>query len=209
MVPSYYRRCWTSLAGSAFAIGIMAMQPASVGATTDTVVFAGGCYWGVESVFRHVNGVSKVVSGFAVPATGSLAWGPPSRLGTYAEAVTIEYDPARISYQQLLDIFFRVAHDPTEVGRQGPDVGPQYRSIVFVKDAAQAAAVKAYLGRLASARVYHKPITTELLTLGKFQPADNSQQDYARTHAGSAYVVAYDAPKLEQLKREFASAYRN
>lgn len=197
------------LAGSTLALAMMAFAPAAHTAKNQTVVFAGGCYWGVESVFRHVTGVRSVVSGFAVPVTDSLSWGPPSRLSTYAEAVSIEYDPARISYHQLLDIFFRVAHDPTQVGRQGPDVGPQYRSIVFADGPAQAADVKAYVDSLGSAHAYSKPIVTEVLRLRKFRAADDSQQDYAALHAQSPYIVTYDVPKLQQLKRDFVALYKD
>jgi len=178
--------------------GVRAVAPPAA-----VAVLAGGCYWGVESVFRHVRGVRSATSGFAVPrehrGTDTL---PP------AEAVRIVYDPARISYRRLLAVFFTVAHDPTEVDRQGPDVGPEYRSIVFVAGAEERRIARAVVDSLGAARVFSRPIVTEIATLGSFQTADPAQQDYAARHPTDPYIVANDAPKLRALRRRFPALYR-
>jgi peptide-methionine (S)-S-oxide reductase len=209
MMSSLLRLLQRPFAASTFALALIALRPPVSAGKSETAVFAGGCFWGVESVFRHLNGVKSAVSGFAIPATDSLLWGSASRLDTYAEAVRVEYDPAKITYQQLLEVFFRVAHDPTQLDRQGPDAGPQYRSIVFADDDAQAANVKAYIDSLRSSHAYRRPIVTEVLRLKKFREAEDAHQNYVALHPQSNYVVAFDAPKLRQLQREFASLYRN
>jgi peptide-methionine (S)-S-oxide reductase len=196
---------------TAAAVGVFALAGFRSGGATgavETVYFAGGCYWGVEAVFEHVKGVKSVVSGFATPDTDSVAAGTTKpRYQSYAEAVRIKYDPAQISYEQLLELFFRVAHDPTQVDRQGPDVGPQYRSIVFVSDAAQGEQVQQYIGGLRSAKAYPQPIVTEVLRLEKFRVAPDGQQDYVKANPKSPYVVAHDLPKLEHLQREYAALF--
>lgn len=161
-------------------------------------VLAGGCYWGVESVFRHVRGVTSAVSGFATPVSG----------GDHAESVRITYDPALLSYHQILEIFFSVVHDPTQRNRQGPDVGPEYRSIVFVNGQAERRMVRAYIDSLAQARTYPRPIVTEVDSPAAFTPVDDTQQDYAAKHPDEPYIVTYDAPKLRALRRAFPALYR-
>jgi peptide-methionine (S)-S-oxide reductase len=162
------------------------------------LVLAGGCYWGVESVYRHVRGVTSVVSGFATPAGSTQA----------AEAVRITYDPSQVSYKHLLDVFFSVVHDPTQLNRQGPDVGVEYRSIVFVDGSAERAAAKRYIDSLTRARVFAKPIMTEVDALRGFQAVDESQQNYAEKHPGQAYIIINDAPKLKALARKFPALFR-
>jgi len=175
---------------------------------TATVVFAGGCYWGVESVFRHVRGVKHAVSGFAVPEATDPSAAPSMASTNYVEAVRVQYDPTQVTYQQLLQIFFLVAHDPTQVGHQGPDVGPEYRSVLFVADSTERRAVQAYLDQLAADKTYPAPIVTQLATLKRFREADPDQQNYAATHESDSYIVANDAPKLVELKRRYPQLYK-
>jgi peptide-methionine (S)-S-oxide reductase len=179
---------------------------ASRTASEATAVFAAGCYWGAESVFEHVRGVRDVVSGFAVPAALAGSAAQANGHAGYAEAVRVVYDPSRVSYAQLLDVFFLVAHDPTEVDRQGPDIGPQYRSVVFVDGEDQRRAARAYLDELTTRKVFPRPITTEIATARSFRPAED--QDYVAHHPDSPYVVAYDRPKLTELRRRFPALYR-
>ena len=205
------RRNSAALAGALVLLGLTGAGSAGrsvpagpVRGTPAVVVLAGGCYWGVESVFRHVLGVESAVSGFAVPAgAAGAAKGPP------AEAVRITYDPTRLSYRQILELFFRVAHDPTQLDRQGPDEGPEYRSIVFVTDERERGVVRAYLDSLAAARVFPRPIVTEIAALKSFREVPASEQNYAARHPTDPYIVANDAPKLEALKARFPRLYRN
>lgn len=168
----------------------------------ETAVFAGGCYWGVESVFEHIRGVRDVIAGFAAPAVSS----PGASRPTDVEAVRLVFDPSRISYQQLLQVFFLVAHDPTEVGRQGPDIGPEYRSVVFVAGDAQHRLAQGYLAELTTRRTFARPIATEIALARSFRPAPD--QDYVARNPTSPYVVAYDLPKLAELRRRFPELYR-
>ncbi len=188
--------------------GLLALAPAATGIRSETVVFAGGCYWGVEAVFDHVRGVHSVVSGFAVPRADSAGPGPHLRLTSYAEAVRIEYDPEKISYQQLLEIFFLVAHDPTQVDRQGPDIGPQYRSLVFVDTEAQKRAVESYLVQLRAQRVFPAPIVTEIASLQRFREAPENQQDFVARNPGAPYVRNHDLPMLSNLRQRYPTLYR-
>jgi len=167
-------------------------------------VFSGGCYWGVESVFRHVRGVVTATSGYAlpVPAQGS-AYAPR------AEAVRVAYDPRQVTYRQLLEVFFSVVHDPTQLNRQGPDIGSDYRSIVFVDGERRRAIVRAYIDSLTAARVFPRPIVTEIAALRGFQVVDDSQQDYAAKHPSDAYIVINDVPKVEALRDRFPQLYRD
>ena len=168
-------------------------------------VFAAGCYWGSESVFEHVRGVRDVEAGFATPVADSSL--PPGHRG-YAEAARVHYDPSRITYRQLLAIFFRVAHDPTQVDRQGPDVGPQYRSVIFVSNDDQARAARAFLDSLRAARVFRASIATEIARLRGFRLSEGDQ-DFVRRNPTSAYVVQNDVPKLARLRQEYPALYRD
>lgn len=173
-----------------------------------TAVFAGGCYWGVESVFEHVRGVKSAVSGFAFADTTVRSPDGSRPRAAYAEAVRVVYDPAQVSYAQLLQVFFLVIHDPTQRDRQGPDVGPQYRSVVFPNSEAQRAAVRSYLAELRATGSYAAPIVTETASLREFRPVEESQQDYAARHPTESYILVNDAPKLEALRRRFPALYR-
>jgi peptide-methionine (S)-S-oxide reductase len=172
-------------------------------------VFAGGCFWGVEAVFEHLNGVSTAISGFAGGKVPSPSYEEVSTGTTgHAESVLVVYDPSRVSYDQLLQVFFTVAHDPTQLGRQGPDVGSQYRSAIFYRNAAQRAAAERYIAKLAAAKVYARPIVTQIAALDRFNPAEAYHQDYLAHHPYQPYILINDAPKLEELRRQFPKLYR-
>jgi peptide-methionine (S)-S-oxide reductase len=173
-------------------------------------VFAGGCFWGVEAVFEHVRGVTDATSGYAggsrltarYPIVGS------GRTG-HAESVRVTYDPSKVSYGQLLKVFFSVAHDPTQVDRQSPDVGPQYRSELFTTGKAQRDVATAYIAQLDAAKVFDKRIATKVEPLDGFYPAEAYHQDYLRLHPDEPYIVYNDAPKLVHLQRMFPALYRS
>lgn len=176
---------------------------------TQKAVFAGGCFWGVDAVFKHVHGVVRVVSGYA----GGSAADPTYELvstGTsgYAESVEITFDPARVSYEQLLEVFFAVAHDPTERNRQGPDVGTQYRSAIFYADSAQRSSALGFIAQLNARHVYSAPIVTEVVPLATFYPAEAYHQNYLALHPTQPYIVYNDLPKLERLKEKFPQLYQ-
>ncbi len=166
-------------------------------------VLAGGCYWGMEYVFDHVRGVKHVTSGFAIPVTER-----DGRFEGAAEAVRIEYDTSVVSYRQLLDIYFSVAHDPTQLNRQGPDVGPNYRSMVFPGGDAELGVVRAYIDSLGAAHVFQRPIVTKVAALQSFEAAEPSEQRYAERHPRSPYILINDVPKVRALKERFPSLYR-
>lgn len=176
-------------------------------ATERTAVFAGGCFWGVEAVFEHLRGVQSVTSGYAIPVAPTGDSASPVHRG-FAEAVRVVYDPGRISYGRLLRVFFLVAHDPTQVDRQGPDVGPRYRSMVFVGDEDERRIVLSYLDSLRSGRAYAAPIVTEVAALLSFRIAEDFHQDFVMRHPRSAYVVAHDIPKLVELRRRYPDVYQ-
>lgn len=172
-------------------------------------VFAGGCFWGVEAVFEHVRGVIDATSGYA--GGGALTARYPlvstGRTG-HAESVRVTYDPSQVTYGQLLKVFFSVAHDPTQVDRQLPDIGPQYRSVVFATGKAQRDVATAYIAQLDAAKVFARPIATKVQPLDAFHPAEAYHQDYLRRHPDEPYIVYNDAPKLVHLKRLFPILYR-
>ena len=179
-------------------------------ATSETAVLAGGCFWGVQAVFQHVNGVSRAVSGYAGGTAESATYEMVSSGHTkHAEAVEITFDPRVVSFGAILQIFFSVAHDPTELDRQGPDVGPQYRSAVFTQDARQRRITEAYIAQLDKARVYRKRIVTQVNGANPFYPAEAYHQDYATRHPNEPYIVFHDRPKIEALKRLFPASARS
>ena len=190
---------------------LLSTQPSSApkAAPLDTAVLAGGCFWGVEGIFEHVKGVVKVVSGYA---GGTLANPTSAQVyngGTgHAESVMIIYDPARVTFDQLLLVFFNVAHDPTQLNRQGPDVGSDYRSIAFYRDSTQRQAVEDAIASLKRRHVYSDPIVTEVLAFRAFYPAEPEHQGFMQRHLNDAYVVTNDLPKLEVLKTRYATLYR-
>jgi peptide-methionine (S)-S-oxide reductase len=173
-----------------------------------TAVFAGGCFWGVEAVFRHVKGVSKAVSGYAGGAARTADYERVSTGSTgHAESVEVTYDPAQVSYGELLRIFFSVAHDPTQLNRQGPDYGTQYRSAIFFTTDEQKRVAQAYIEQLGQAKAYGSPIVTQVVALPAFYPAEAYHQNYLALHPAQPYIVMHDLPKLAQLKQQFPDRY--
>jgi methionine-S-sulfoxide reductase len=177
-----------------------------VTASTQTAVLAGGCFWGVQGVYQHLKGVKNVLSGYSGGDRRSANYRAVSTGNSgHAEAVQIVYDPKQVSYGQLLQVFFSVIHDPTQLDRQGPDVGPQYRSAIFYADENQKKVAEAYIQQLASASVYPKRIVTRVDRLQAFYPAEDYHQDYMLDHPGEPYIRYHDIPKLRNFQREFAS----
>jgi peptide-methionine (S)-S-oxide reductase len=183
--------------------------PANAAKAPQTAVFAGGCFWGVEAVFRHVKGVSSAVSGYAggTASTADYATVSSGRTG-HAESVQVTYDSARISYGQLLQVFLSVAHDPTQLNRQGPDHGPQYRSAIFTVNEDQARVAKAYVAQLDQAKVFAQKIVTEMAPLSAFYTAESYHQNYVAQNPAQPYIVINDLPKVAHLKEEFPTLYR-
>ena len=190
------------------AAAAMAAVPANAAPRSETAVLAGGCFWGMEAVFEHVKGVTDVVSGYAGGSPKDASYQKVSAEGTgHAEAVRSTYDPAQISYAQLLQIYFSVAHDPTQVNRQGPDVGSSYRSAIFPQSPKQAAFAKAFIARLNATQVYKAPIATRI-ERGGFYAAEAYHQDFARKHPYFPYIVVNDRPKVVALKKKFPTFYK-
>jgi peptide-methionine (S)-S-oxide reductase len=199
--------------------GVQAQHAAPIPAPTEdhpkaagaprSVVLAGGCFWGIQGLFEHVHGVRRVVAGYSggTAEHANYAW-VSSGLTDHAEAVQITYDPATISLGEILQIFFTVAHDPTQLDQQWPDVGPQYRSAIFYADTAQQAFATAYLAQLTAAAAFRKPIATRLQPLGVFHPAEPHHQDYLLKYPRAPYVMLYDLPKLRDLQRLWPTRYR-
>lgn len=177
--------------------------------TTATAVFAGGCFWGVQGVFQHVRGVSSAVSGYA---GGSADMASYRKVGSgstgHAEVVQVVFDPKKISYGQLLQIYFSVAHNPTELNRQGPDHGTQYRSTIFPVDAEQARVAGSYIDQLNHASTFGKPLATTVEPLEAFYPAEAYHQDFLTLNPDHRYIVINDLPKIDNLKRLFPDRYR-
>jgi peptide-methionine (S)-S-oxide reductase len=187
---------------------LLLATPAAAAPRTETAVLAGGCFWGMEWVFEHVKGVTSVVSGYAGGNARDATYDKVSSEGTgHAEAVRITYDPAQISYPQLLQIYFTVAHDPTQVNRQGPDVGSSYRSAIFPQSAQQAQVAKAFMAKLTAAHVYKRPIATRIES-GGFYPAEAYHQGFARKHPFYPYIVFNDRPKVAALKAKYPSLFK-
>ena len=181
--------------------------PASEG--VQTVVLSGGCFWGVQGVFQHTAGVVSAVSGYSGGSKANAHYELVSTGTTgHAESVQVKYDPKQISYGKILQIFFSVAHDPTQLNRQGPDSGTQYRSAIFTTSDAQKKAAEAYIAQLDAAKVYGKPIVTKVGTLDAFYPAEGYHQDYLTLHPTQPYIAYNDLPKVENLKKLFAANYQ-
>lgn len=174
-----------------------------------TAVVAGGCFWGIEAVFEHVKGVIDVKSGYCGGAASTAHYEMVGSDKTgHAESVWIKYDPSQISYGQLLKVFFSVAHDPTELNRQGPDTGTQYRSAIFYANEEQKRIARAYIDQLNQAKVFDRPVVTEVAS-SPFYPAEDYHQDYAAHHPDQPYIVRYDLPKVANLRKQFPNLYRS
>ena len=178
-------------------------------AHSETAVFAGGCFWGVQGVFQHVKGVKKAVSGYAGGAADTAQYERVSGGNTgHAESVEVTFDPTQVSYGTLLQIYFSVAHNPTELNRQGPDHGTQYRSAIFPENSEQQRVAQAYIAQLDAAKSFNKPIVTKLETYNGFYPAEEEHQDFLTEHPTYPYIVINDLPKVAQLKKLFPEQYQ-
>ena len=174
----------------------------------ETVVLAGGCFWGIQAVFEHVKGVSKATAGYSGGSVKSPRYEEVSSGETgHAESVEVVYDPSKVTFGQLLKIFFSVAHDPTELNRQGPDEGTQYRSAIFYETMDQQRIARAYVDQLTQAKVFSNPIVTEIVAFTAFFPAEDYHQDYAARHPDNPYIMINDLPKVAKLKKQFPNLY--
>jgi peptide-methionine (S)-S-oxide reductase len=196
------------LHGGALPVPAPALDPPPGAPGPQTAVLAGGCFWGVDAVFKHVKGVAKVVSGYAggTAATAEYETVSTGRTG-HAESVQITFDPAKISYGQLLRVFFSVAHDPTELNRQGPDEGTQYRSAIFYANDDQKRVAEAYIAQLNQAKAFRKAIVTQVVPMNGFYAAEAYHQDFLRRNPYHPYIVANDLPKLGELKKQLPELY--
>lgn len=186
-----------------------ALLPLAAAAQTQTAVFSGGCFWGVDAVFKHVKGVTKVVSGYSGGEAATAHYEIVSEGTTgHAESVEVTFDPARVTYATLLNVFFSVAHDPTELNFQGPDQGTQYRSAIWYANADQQREAQAAIAELTQKKVYKRPIVTQVVPLKKFYPAEDYHQNYLAQHLTQPYIVYNDIPKVEHLKAKYPELYR-
>jgi len=173
-----------------------------------TAVVAGGCFWGIQAVYQHVKGVIKATSGYSGGAANTAEYELVSNGDTgHAESVKITYDPSQITYGELLRVFFSVAHDPTQLNRQGPDTGAQYRSSIFYSSDEQKRIAEAYIAQLEKTKVFPRPIVTQVVPLKAFYPAEAYHQDYAAHHPDNPYIVYNDAPKVANLRQQFPDLY--
>ena len=193
--------------------GVLLPPPAideTTQARSETAVFAGGCFWGVQGVFQHVKGVKNAVSGYAGGAANTAQYDRVSGGDTgHAESVEVTFDPSQVSYGTLLQIYFSVAHNPTELNRQGPDTGTQYRSAIFTKSGEQQRVAQAYIAQLDAARAFDKPIVTKLESFNGFYPAEEEHQDFLTEHPTYPYIVINDLPKVAQLKQLYPERYQD
>jgi peptide-methionine (S)-S-oxide reductase len=174
----------------------------------ETAVVAGGCFWGIQAVFQHVKGVVSATSGYSGGKLKNPDYETVSSGATgHAESVQIVYDPAQVTYGELLRVFFSVAHDPTELNRQGPDEGTQYRSVIFYGNEEQKKIAEAYIAQLEAAKVYRHKIVTQVVALQAFYPAEKYHQNYAEIHPNDTYIMFNDAPKVANLRKEFPEIY--
>jgi peptide-methionine (S)-S-oxide reductase len=216
---SLYAAAFGALAITAFAVvpsraaedAVIIPAPAvdaQASESVQTAVIAGGCFWGVQGVFQHTAGIVNAVSGYAGGSKATANYTVVSTGATgHAEAVEIKYDPKKISYGKILQIFFSVAHDPTQLNRQGPDSGTQYRSAIFTTSDEQKKVADAYIAQLNAAKVYRKPIVTKVGPLEGFYAAEDYHQDYLTLHPNQPYIAYNDIPKVEALKKMFAQDY--
>jgi peptide-methionine (S)-S-oxide reductase len=203
------------LAGALLSLSLSAANAAGPASPTgvkpeETIIFSGGCFWGVQSVFEHTKGVSSAVSGYAGGWTDRPSYEQVSSGTTgHAESVRVTFDPSQVSLNELLRIFFTVAHDPTQLNRQGPDVGTQYRSQIIYMNEEQHRVVKAFIDSLAQAHVFARPIVTQVVAYKSFFPAEEYHQHYAERHPTEPYIAMFDLPKVANLKKEYPQLYRD
>ena len=187
-----------------------AVDNPKVSASPQTAVIAAGCFWGVQGVYQHVRGVQRALSGYSGGTKASADYEAVSRGNTgHAESVEVRFDPKEISYGEILQIYFSVVHDPTQLNRQGPDTGPQYRSTIFYVDESQQRIAQAYIAQLAKAKVFRRAIVTRVDPLNGFYPAETYHQDFLLNNPTYPYIVIHDLPKIEQLKQVFPARYRD
>jgi len=187
---------------------IVSTTPAKTAKGEQTAFFAGGCFWGVEAVFEHIKGVRVVTSGYSGGTKQTADYETVSGGETgHAEAVKVIYDPAQVSYEQLLKVFFSVAHDPTELNRQGPDTGTQYRSAIFYSNDEQKRLAENYVAELTKTKTFAKPIVTQIVALDEFYKAEDYHQDYLVRHPNEPYIIMHDQPKVENLRKLFPDLY--
>ena len=185
-------------------------ESASAKSGQETAVFAGGCFWGVQAVFQHVKGVISATSGYSGGASIAAEYEVVSTGTTgHAESVKVVFDPSKVTYGQLLKVFFSVAHDPTELNRQGPDTGTQYRSVIFYSGGEQQRIAQAYIGQLDQAKVFRHAIVTQVVPLKAFYPAEAYHQNYATLHPDNPYIRYNDLPKVANLQQQFPNLYRS
>ena len=191
------------------ATGVAAAVIPAAASETRTAVFAGGCFWGIEGVYEHIKGVIDVVSGYAGGSVRNPTYEEVSSGRTgHAESVRITYDPAQVSYETLLEVFFRVAHDPTQLNRQGPDVGTQYRSAIFYANDEQARSAREYVEKLRKEKAFRRPIVTQVVALKEFYVAEDYHQDYMEHHPNQPYIVYNDRPKVENLRKQYPALFK-
>jgi len=203
---------WQAGAGLAAEEAVRIPPPAQdlppAGQSAQKAILAGGCFWGVQGVYQHVKGVLRAVSGYSGGTAATASYGLVSSGGTaHAESVEITFDPAQVSYGTLLQIFFSIVHDPTQLNRQGPDLGPQYRSAIFAASPAQLKVAQAYVAQLDATRLFGKPIVTRLESVPSFFPAETYHQDFLTEHPTYPYIVINDLPKIASLKELFPAEY--
>jgi peptide-methionine (S)-S-oxide reductase len=199
----------TLAAGLSVGLNSLAATAQASGNDNATAVFSGGCFWGVDAVFKHVKGVDKVVSGYAGGAANTAQYETVSTGTTgHAESVQVTYDPSKISYDDLLKVFFFVAHDPTELNRQGPDSGTQYRSSIFYANDAQKKMADEYIAQLDQKHAFSGPIVTKVVPLTGFYPAEDYHQNYLELHPDQPYIVYNDLPKLEKFQKDLPALYQ-
>ncbi len=183
-------------------------EPAATSPGHETVVLAGGCFWGIQAVFEHVRGVTKATAGYSGGTLKNPGYEEVSSGTTgHAESVEVVYDPSKITFGQLLKVFFSVAHDPTELNRQGPDVGTQYRSAIFYETPDEQRIAKAYVDQLTAAKTFSHPIVTQIVAYQAFYRAEDYHQDYAMRNPDNPYILYNDAPKVANLKKQFPNLY--
>jgi peptide-methionine (S)-S-oxide reductase len=200
-----------AIAGLIAAAGLILMQATVVRAAAgqQTAVLSGGCFWGVDAVFKHVNGVTNVTSGYSGGDASTATYEQVSTGTTgHAESVRITFDPAKVSYQDLLKVYFHVATDPTELNRQGPDEGTQYRSVIFYADDTQRKVAQDYIAKLTRDHAYASPIVTQVVPLKQFYPAEEYHQNYLELHPDNPYIEINDQPKLQALQSDYPALYQ-
>ena len=190
-------------------LGIVTPANATASPAEQTAVFAGGCFWGVDAVFKHVKGVSDVQSGYAGGKAATAHYEQVSNGNTgHAESVRVRFNPNQVTYQQLLQVFFYVAHDPTQLNRQGPDDGNQYRSVIFFTTIEQQQIAQSYIKTLTASHKFDSPIVTQIVPLQQFYPAEKYHQNYCAIHPADPYIIINDMPKLKRLRNQFPALYQ-